>query len=429
MMSTSPTTDPAMSNLAGGCLGDFRPEAQQDFVVDHALGSHLYTTDGRQFIDYLLGSGPMAIGHSNPRIAEAVAAQARRGMTYYNINPPVLQLGQMVVDRVPSAEAVRFVADGSEATFFALRIARAYTGRELVIKFEGGFHGHHDYALQSFLPPVGEDLGARPDSAGIPAGVTQTVKIARFNDLASVERLLEAHPGAFAAILVEPVQRAIWPEAGFLQGLRDLSNRHGCLLVFDEIVTGFRLARGGAQEHFGVLPDLTTLGKVMGGGLPIAAVAGRADIMDLVRPGRGNPYVYMSGTLNGNPLCAAAGVAALTLMDDEDGYRRLNEVGRRLAEGLTAVAREANTPMTITGPAPFFEVLFGEGQVHNYQDYLAFPPQKTRAFALALAEYGVYMRPNAKIYVSIAHTDEDIDRTLEASARVIDSLQQQGILD
>jgi glutamate-1-semialdehyde 2,1-aminomutase len=428
-MSMRVSSKPACRELAGGCLGDFRPGGLQDFIVERAVGSHLYTTDGREFIDYLLGSGPMAVGHSNPRIVDAVLQQVRRGTTYYNVSPQVIELAELVVERVPSVQAVRFVADGSEATFYSLRLARAFTSRELVIKFEGGFHGHHDYALQSVHPPVGSDLGTRPDSDGIPDDVTRTVLIARFNDLASVELLLREHAGQVAAILVEPVQRAIMPHAGFLEGLRRLSDEHGCLLIFDEIVTAFRLDRGGAQARYGVMPDLTTLGKIMGGGLPIAAVGGRSEVMDLVRPGREGPYVYVSGTLNGNPLCAAAGVAALKMMDEEDGYRRLAEVGDKLITRIKAVATDLGTPVTITGPSPFFEIMFGQGSVNNFQDYAAFPADKRTAFALEMTEHGVYMRPNSKVYVSIAHSDDDIDQTGEAARKSILALQRRGVLE
>lgn len=428
-MSATVSLNAEHQGLAGGCLGDFRPEGRQDFIVERAVGSRLHTTDGREFIDYLLGSGPMAVGHSNPRIIEAVSQQVRRGTTYYNVNPQAIELAELVVDRVPSVQAIRFVADGSEATFYSLRLARAFTGRELVIKFEGGFHGHHDYALQSFLPPLGSDLKTRPDSDGIPDAVTRSVLIARFNDLASVESILSEHRGQVAAILVEPVQRAIIPHLGFLEGLRKLSDEHGCLLIFDEIVTGFRLDRGGAQARFGVMPDLTTLGKVMGGGLPIAAVGGRAEVMDLVRAGRPRPYVYVSGTLNGNPLCAAAGVAALKMMDEEDGYRRLAEVGDKLVSRLAAAAAALGTPVTIAGPSPFFEIMFGKGPVNNYQDYAAFPADKRRAFALEMLEHGVYMRPNAKVYVSIAHSDDDIDQTAEAARKSMLALQRRGVIE
>ena len=428
-MSMRVSSKPACRELAGGCLGDFRPGGPQDFIVERAVGSHLYTTDGREFIDYLLGSGPMAVGHSNPRIVDAVLQQVRRGTTYYNVSPQVIELAELVVERVPSVEAVRFVADGSEATFFSLRLARAFTGREFVIKFEGGFHGHHDYALQSVHPPVGSDLRTRPDSDGIPDDVTRTVLIARFNDLASVESLLREHAGQVAAILVEPVQRAIMPHAGFLEGLRRLSDEHGCLVIFDEIVTAFRLDRGGAQARYGVMPDLTTLGKVMGGGLPIAAVGGRSEVMDLLRPGREGSYVYVSGTLNGNPLCAAAGVAALKIMDEEDGYRRLTEAGDKLIARITAIAADLGTPVTVTGPSPFFEIMFGQGPMNDFQDYAAFPADKRTAFALEMTGHGVYMRPNAKVYVSIAHSDDDIDQTGEAARKSILALQRRGVLE
>ena len=262
---------------------------------------------------------------------------------------------------MPSVDAVRFVADGSEATFSSLRLARAFTNRELVIKFEGGFHGHHDYALQSVHPAVGSNLCTRPDSEGIPGEATRTVLTARFNDLASVESLLKEHSGLVAAIIVEPVQRAIMPHAGFLEGCA------GYPTNTDVSSSSTKSSQRSGSTAEGLRPATALCrisrrsGKVMGGGFPIAAVGGRAEVMDLVRPGREGSYVYVSGTLNGNPVCAAAGVAALKMMDESDGYRRLAEVGEKLIAQIMAVAADLGTPLTVTGPPSFFEIMFGEG--------------------------------------------------------------------
>ncbi len=417
--------------LAGRCLGDFRLPDDMDIVVDHGRGARIWDTDGTEYIDYLLGSGPMVLGHAHPRVVNAVREQVGRGTTFYSVTVPVIELARRVVDSVPCADSVRFVADGSEATFYALRLARAHTGKDRVLKFEGGFHGHHDYGLQSFAPDVaGQLVRPQPDTAGIPQGVTDSVLVARFNDLASVECLLSRHSDEVAAILVEPIQRAIEPQPGFLQGLRTLCDRYGCVLVFDEVVTGFRLARGGAQEWYGVIPDLCTLGKVMGGGLPIAAVAGRAEIMDLVTLTDGNDrYVYMNGTLNGNPLAAVAGLAALEVMEEENGYERLSAIGTVLCDGLRTAARELEVPLTVIGPPAFPELLFGEGTVDNYEDYRRFDHETRARFAVELIHRGIYLRPGAKIYISLAHTDNELQRTLDAASDVLRLMRGEGLFE
>jgi len=417
-----------LSVLAGRCLGDFALPADLEFIVDRGQGAYLWDTRGRRYVDYLLGSGPVVLGHAHERVVAAVQEQVTKGSTFYSPNSAALELAALIVDAVPCAESVRFVADGSEATFYALRLARAFTGRSMVVKFEGGFHGHHDYAMQSFAPEVAGGPGLpRPDSAGIPPGATESVRVARFNDLESVERLLEDHSLDIAAVLVEPVQRAIEPVPGFLAGLRSLCDRYGALLIFDEMVTGFRLARGGGQQEFGVLPDLCTLGKVMGGGFPIAAVTGRADLMALVDDSQPKDRrVYISGTLNGNPVAAAAGVAALRVMDEEKGPERLAEIGSWLGDGLSEIGSRLGIPLTLIGPPAFQELLFGSGTVRNYEDYKSFDRATAIEFGQQMIRRGIYMRPAAKMYVSLAHNESIVAETLDKATEVLSEMRRAG---
>src|SRR5438132_9419701 len=300
----------ARQRLPGGVLGTARHRDDLAFVVKRAQGAHLWDWSGREYIDYLLGSGPMFLGHAHPAVTAAVTKQLADGTTYFMVNEPAIRLADEICRAVPCADQIRFTSTGSEATFFALRAARAFRHRDKILKFEGGYHGAHDYALMSQTPKSPKAFPApMPDSAGIPHVLEGEVLIAPYNDLATVEALLAVHADSLAAVIVEPFQRIIPPSDGFLEGLRRLTQRYGIVLIFDEVVTGFRFAYGGAQEHYKVTPDLASFGKIIGGGFPLAAVAGRADLMqgfDPPRDGTG-AFVSQTGTLNGNPVAAAAG--------------------------------------------------------------------------------------------------------------------------
>ncbi|MGH2394226.1 MAG: aminotransferase class III-fold pyridoxal phosphate-dependent enzyme, partial [Candidatus Limnocylindria bacterium] len=274
------------------------PAWMQGVIIARGEGSRLHTTEGEAYLDYILGSGPLILGHAHPRVVSAVQEQAPRGSTFYALNEPVIRLGQTIVDAVPCAERVMFASSGAEATYLALRLARAFTGRDTIVRFAGGYHGHHDYASTQ--------------SAGVPRAAAATVLTATFNDLASVETLFASHPGQIAAVIVEPVSGnmgLVPPVPGFLTGLREITAADGALLIFDEVMTGFRVHPGGAQTLYGIRPDLIALGKVIGGGLPVGAYGGRRDIMELVAP---LGPVYQAGTLSGNPLAMTAGIATLT---------------------------------------------------------------------------------------------------------------------
>ena len=396
----------------GGVLGSHRSGPGLEFVVREARGAHLWDIAGRRYIDYLLGSGPMLLGHAHPAVVEAVERQLKRGTTYMLLNEPIIELAEEIVRAVPCAEQVRFTSSGSEATFFALRVARAYRGRDKILKFEGGFHGTHDYALMSVTPRTPKAFpAATPDSGGIPHALQGEVLVAPYNDLATAEAIIDAHHDELAAVIIEPYQRVIVPAPGFLAGVRAATRRHGVPLVFDEIVTGFRLAYGGAQEYYGVVPDLAAFGKVLAGGFPLGAVAGPAEIMrhlDVALEGTPQ-YVWQAGTLNGNPVAAVAGLATLAELRRPGAYERLFRTGARLREGLAA---------RVSGEAPVFDIVFTDREVVDYRATLTADRDRIRRFNEECVRHGVVKAVN-KIYVSLAHTDADVDETLGVFERIL----------
>jgi glutamate-1-semialdehyde 2,1-aminomutase len=400
--------------LPGGVLGGHRSGPGLEFVVRDARGPYLWDADGKRYIDYLLGSGPMLLGHAHPAVVEAVQKQAAHGTTFMLLNEPIIALAEEVVRAVPCAEQVRFMSSGSEATFFALRVARAFRRRDKIMKFEGGFHGTHDYALMSTSPRSPKAFpAAMADSAGIPHAITEEVLIAPYNDLATTEALIATHHNELAAVIVEPYQRVIVPQPGFLKGLRAVTQRHGVPLVFDEIVTGFRLAYGGAQAYYDVVPDVAAFGKVLAGGFPLAAVAGRADIMHHFDAAlEGSPdYVWQAGTLNGNPVAAVAGLATLGELRKPGAYDTLFATGTRLRDGLAALARRHGMPAQVSGEPPVFDIIFTDSPIVDYRATLTADRRRIALFNEECLKRGVVKAAN-KIYVSLAHSDADVDATL-----------------
>jgi glutamate-1-semialdehyde 2,1-aminomutase len=407
----------ATNLLPGASLGSFYIPEKDDLVVDRGKGSRVWDVGGRELIDYILGSGPMVLGHAHPAVVAAVQAQIARGATFYALNRPAIRLADAIVKAAPCAEAVKFCGAGAEATFYALRLARAATGRDKILKFEGGYHGHHDYALMSTWPKRLDPFPAAwPDSAGIPQSVAGHVLIAPFNDLATTVSIIEQHKDDLAAVIVEPLSRMLEPVPGFLQGLREATRRLGVVLIFDEVVTGFRVAWGGAQELYGVVPDLACYGKIIGGGLPIAAVAGKRDLIELANPRKkGAPdYVYMSGTLNGNPVSAAAGLATLAELQRPGAYDRLRAVGDRLRGGLRAIASRLGIAAQVLGQGPLANIYFTSEPVLDYRSSLKSDSRVTQQLGSELLARGVLTNLAAKMYLSLAHTDDDIDTTLQA---------------
>ena len=400
--------------LPGGVLGSHRSGPGLEFVVREGRGGHLYDVNGRRYIDYLLGSGPMVLGHAHPAVVEAVRRQMDRGTSYMLLNEPSIELAEEIVRAVPCAEQVRYTSSGSEATFFALRVARAFRKREKVLKFEGGFHGSHDYALMSVVPRSPKAFPApMSDSAGIPHAIEGEVLIAPYNDLATTEALIAAHHEELAAVLIEPYQRTILPAPGFLEGLRRATQRHEVPLVFDEIVTGFRFAYGGAQEYYGVVPDLAAFGKVVAGGFPLACVAGPKAIMRHFDAAlEGTPeYVWQAGTFNGNAISCAAGLATLAELRKPGTYERLFRTGTRLRDRLVAAVRKHGLAAQVSGEAPVFDIFFTDREILDYRATLTADRDQIKRFNQELVRRGVVKAVN-KIYISLAHSDADVDETI-----------------
>jgi glutamate-1-semialdehyde 2,1-aminomutase len=351
---------------------------------------------------------------------QAVQDQVARGSTFFWLSEPSVRLAEAVVQAVPCAEQVRFVSTGTEATMFACRMARAFTRREKILKFEGGWHGLHDYAMVGNwrVPSEAPYPFPGPDIGGVPRGAIESVLVAPFNDLATTERIAAERGSDLAAIIVEPLQRTIRPRPGFLAGLRELAHRLGALLVFDEVVTGFRLAYGGAQEYYGVLPDLAVYGKALTCGFSLAAIAGRGDVMATADPARKGSldYAALSGTLSGNALACAAGVAALAELRRPGVYQRLHALGERLRAGLARRADRVGVPVQVLGDGPMAQVFFVDREAGLTSDRAlrAADGRKAARFALECVRRGIFTLPGSKLYLSLAHTDADVDWTLDA---------------
>ena len=403
--------------LAGGGLGLFVLPPEVNFVVARGEGSHIWDIAGHQFIDYHLGSGPALLGHGHPAITAAVNAQLSKGTTYYFLNEHAVRLAKRLVEAVPCGEVVHYTGSGTEATFFALRIARAHTGRLKVLKFEGGWHGMHDYALWGTVPSEPSDYPrAKPDSAGIPPQIGETVLVAPFNDTERAVDIIERNAGELAAVIVEPLQRVLIPEPGFLEAIREVTRQHGIVLIFDEVVTGFRVAWGGAQERYGVVPDIATYGKAMSGGLPMAALVGRREVMAPLdgRRTEWSKLAWASGTLNGNPICAAAGNAALDVLSQPGAYDHFHRIGGRLRKGIKELGARHGFAVQCPGEDAVFGVRFTERQVlRSWEDLLTADKDLGRRWAIELLRRGLLVNPNEKFYISVAHSEADVDKTLQ----------------
>ncbi len=387
-----------------------------DVVVAEGRAGHVWDESGNEYIDYLLGSGPMLVGHCHPDVTAAVQAQVAKGSTFFANNAQGIDLAEAIVDAVPCAEKVRFVSSGSEATFYAMRTIRAHTGRDKILKFEGGFHGMSDYALMSMAPAQPSNFPqAVPDTAGIPDAVSDEILIAPFNDAETACGLIEEHKEALAGVIVEPLQRMIPPKEGFLQSLRDATKAAGIPLIFDEVVTGFRFAYGGAQEMYGVVPDLCALGKVIGGGYPLAAIAGTDEVMTVFDSNAvpAERAVKQIGTLSGNPVAAAAGLATLEILKQPGAYETIFATGSKLMDGLTQALAKHGVEGQVLGVPPMFDVVFKGGDITDYRGTLSADMAKNKRFNAELLARGVFKGDN-KFYVSLAHTDEDVAKTLDA---------------
>ncbi|MEQ8602069.1 MAG: aminotransferase class III-fold pyridoxal phosphate-dependent enzyme [Marivibrio sp.] len=412
--------DRARRVLPGGGFGNFDP----GIVIREGRGAHVWDEDGREYIDYLIGSGPMLLGHGHPEVMEAILGQLPKGMTFFASNAAGIELAEAICEAVACAEQVRYVSSGGEADMYAIRLARAFTGRIKILKFEGGYHGMSAEAQMSLAPTrLANFPEAVPDSAGIPESVRAEMLIAPFNDVEFLQSLLAERGEEVAAIIVEPLQRIVPPEPGFLQALRDLADRYGVVLIFDEIVTGFRLAYGGAQEAYGVTPDLCTLGKIIGGGFPLAAIAGRADIMahfDKAAVGA-DKWLMQLGTLSGNPVAAVAGLKTMEVLRRPGQYDRLTAIGARLMASASNALSARGIAHQVVGAPSLFEVVFTETRVRDYRAVLHADADRQSAFNRALRAGGLLKSPG-KTYPCLALSEADLTATEAAYARAAERL-------
>jgi len=386
-----------------------------DVVVARGLAGRVWDVNGKEYVDYLLGSGPMIVGHAHPEVLAVIQDKVTQGTTFFANNEEGIRLAAEIVEAVACADKVRFVSSGSEADAYAMRLARAYTKHDKILKFEGGYHGMSDYGLMSLAPKrLANSYRPIPDSAGIPKSVQDEMLIATYNDLDSVASLIAGHKGEIAAVMAEPFQRLIPPQPGFLEGLREITRANGILLIFDEVVTGFRFAYGGAQEYYGVVPDICTLGKAIGGGFPLAAIAGRDEIMKHFDRGAvaEDEFLMQVGTLSGNPIAAAAGRKTLEILRRPGAYEQIFRIGRALMDGMTESMAAAGVVGRVVGDAPMFDVVFTDREVTEYRGSIGNVEKAKRLNAL-LRERGV-LKGESKYYISMAHTDDDVRWTLDA---------------
>jgi glutamate-1-semialdehyde 2,1-aminomutase len=401
----------------------FKSVGGQPVVFDRVEGAYAYDVDGNRYIDYIGTWGPAICGHAHPQVISALHDALGKGTSFGAPSALENVLAEMVIDAVPSVEMVRFVNSGTEACMSVLRLMRAFTGREKIVKFEGCYHGHADM----FLVKAGSGVATLglPDSPGVPKSATASTLTAPYNDLEAVKQLFAENPDDIAGVILEPVvgnSGFIIPDAGFLEGLREITKEYGSLLIFDEVMTGFRIAYGGAQEKFGVTPDLTTMGKVIGGGLPVGAYGGRADIMNMVAPA--GP-MYQAGTLSGNPLAMTAGIETLKILQQPGTYEELDRLTTKLADGLLTVAKETGHVACGGHLSAMFGLFFTAGPVHNFEDAKQSDTEKFAKFHRGMLEHGVYLAPSQYEagFMSLAHTDADIDATLAAAREVLSAIK------
>lgn len=393
----------------------FKAVGEVPVFVEHGEKAHITDIDGQTYVDFVCSWGPLILGHRHPKVVSAIQEALEHGTTFGM--PTVLEtkMAELICELIPSVEMVRMVSSGTEATMSALRLARGYTKRDFIIKFEGCYHGHADHLL------INAGSGAMtfgvPSSPGVPADVAKETLVAKYNDLESVKTLFEQHPNDIAAVIVEPIpgnMGLIMPQDGFLKGLRELTSEYGAVLIFDEVISGFRASDGGAQKVFGVIPDLTCLGKIIGGGLPVGAFGGKKEIMECLSP---SGPVYQAGTLSGNPLAMSAGFAVLSVLKQEQPYDALAEKGKVLANGLRELAKKHGVDVTVNQFGSLLTVFFTNGPVSCYADATTSNTEKFAKFFSVMLENGVHLPPSQFEcwFLSTAHTQEDIEKTLSAA--------------
>jgi glutamate-1-semialdehyde 2,1-aminomutase len=409
---TNDLVETAKRVLPGGSFGNMPAEV----ILKEGKAGRIWDEAGKEYVDFLLGSGPMFVGHAHPEVTAAVQAQVPFGTTFFGNNRHGIALANAIVEAVPCADQVRFVCSGTEADLYAMRAARAFRKRDKILKFEGGYHGMSDYALVSLAPKnPGNFPRGSVDSAGIPKSVVDEMVVAAFNDIDMVRSLIEEQKDELAGVIVEPFQRLIPPKPGFLQALREVTAEHGIPLIFDEVVTGFRFAYGGAQEYYGVTPDLCTLGKIVGGGFALAAIAGRADIMahfDRLTM-NDEDFIFQVGTLSGNPVASVAGLATLDVLKQPGTYDKVFATGRELMGTLQELLNRSGFKAQVIGEPPLFDILFTNQPIKDYRDTLKADTAILKRFNQLLRARGI-MKGESKYYVSLAHSRADIDHTIGA---------------
>jgi len=393
--------------------------------IERAKGAKIYDVDGHEYIDYVCSWGPMIVGHAHEEVIEAIKHTASKGTSFGAPTEVEVELAEMIIKAFPSIEKVRMVNSGTEATMSALRLARAYTQRDKVIKFDGCYHGHAD----SFLVKAGSGLATLgiPASPGVPEDLTKHTISLPYNDLSGVEDVFAQIGKEIACIIVEPVagnMGVVLPEEGFLKGLRRVTQRYGSLLIFDEVITGFRVSWGGAQVHYGINPDLTCLGKIIGGGMPVGAYGGKKEIMSLIAP---EGQVYQAGTLSGNPLAMSAGLATLKILQRPEVYKELEKKTRQLTEGIKQAAEETGISLQINQIASMFSLFFNDRPVTDYKSVLKSNSDMFIKYFYGMLKRGIYLAPSAyeASFVSLAHTDEDIKRTIEAVYHTFKEIKEE----
>jgi glutamate-1-semialdehyde 2,1-aminomutase len=400
----------------------FKSVGADPLFISKAAGAKIFDADGNVFVDYVGSWGPMILGHCHPAVVAAVKATVDSGCSFGAPTELEITLAEMVVNAVPSIEMVRMVSSGTEATMSAIRLARGFTGRDKILKFSGCYHGHSDALLVK--AGSGAATFGVPDSPGVPQDFAKHTLTATYNDLASVGALVAENRDQVACVIIEPIagnMGTVPPRPGFLEGLRELCTNEGIVLIFDEVMSGFRVAFGGAQEVYGVTPDMTTLGKIIGGGLPVGAFGGKKEIMSLLSPAGG---VYQAGTLSGNPLAMSAGIATLKLLQEDGFYQRLEAKSAYLAAGIANAAKAAGFPLYSTRVGSMFCAFFTAGEVHDWNSAAACDTKAFARYFKAMLQEGIYLAPSQfeTAFVSIAHSNEDLDRTIAAAAKCFKSL-------